>query len=125
MPLQRIELSESRSPESRRAIADAVHRALVEAIGVPEADRFQVVTPHPPGELVTTAEYLGVRYRDPVLIQLTISAGRTTEQKQRLFARIAELLEAAGVARTDAIVSLVEAAREDWSFGNGIAQYVK
>ena len=37
---------------------------------------------------------------------------------------LVELLEAAGVPRTDAIVNLVEVARDDWSFGNGVAHYV-
>jgi phenylpyruvate tautomerase PptA (4-oxalocrotonate tautomerase family) len=124
MPLQRIDLSERRPQAQRRAIADAVHRALVESIGVPADDRFQVVTAHPPGGLVCAPEYLGIRHEDPVLLQLTISVGRTTEQKQRLYARLAELLEAAGVARGDVVVSLVEAKREDWSFGDGVAQYV-
>ena len=124
MPLQRIDLAQGRPEAQRRAIADAVHRALVESIGVPPDDRFQIVTEHPPGGLVCTPGYLGIRYENPVLIQLTISVGRSIEQKQRLYARLAELLEAAGVARGDVIVSLVESERVDWSFGNGVAQYV-
>ena len=124
MPLQRIDLAQGRPEAQRRAIADAVHRALVESIGVPADDRFQIVTEHPPGGLVCTPGYLGIRYENPVLIQLTISVGRSIEQKQRLYARLAELLEAAGVARGDVIVSLVESERVDWSFGNGVAQYV-
>jgi phenylpyruvate tautomerase PptA (4-oxalocrotonate tautomerase family) len=124
MPLQRIDLAHGRPEPERRAIADAVHRALVETIGVPPDDRFQVITEHPQGGLVLTPAYLGTRYEDPVLIQLTISVGRSTEQKQKLYARLAELLEEAGVARRDVVVSLVEVQRDDWSFGNGIAQYV-
>jgi phenylpyruvate tautomerase PptA (4-oxalocrotonate tautomerase family) len=96
----------------------------VEAIGVPADDRFQIVTAHPPGEIVCSQQYLGVRYGDPVLVQITLATGRTTEQKQALYRRVAELAEEAGVARSDVIVSLVEVRREDWSFGNGIAQYV-
>jgi 4-oxalocrotonate tautomerase len=124
MPLQRIDLIEGRPEAQRRAIADAVHRALVESLGVPQDDRFQIVTEHPPGGLLHATAYLGVRYESPVLIQLTISGGRTTAQKQVLHRRIAELLEAAGVRRSDAVVSLVEVARDCWSFGDGIAQYV-
>jgi phenylpyruvate tautomerase PptA (4-oxalocrotonate tautomerase family) len=124
MPLQRIDLVEGRSPEQRRAIADAVHRALVETIGVPPEDRFQIVTEHARGDLVCAASYLGIPHRDPVLIQLTISAGRSTEKKQLLYRRIAELLEAAQVPRNEAIVNLVEVATDCWSFGNGVAQYV-
>jgi phenylpyruvate tautomerase PptA (4-oxalocrotonate tautomerase family) len=124
MPLQRIDMVEGRSEQQRRAIADAVHRALVEAIGVPQDDRFQVVTEHPRAGFLCTPTYLGVRYENPVLIQLTIAAGRTTEQKQGLYRRIVELLEAAHVARSDAIINLVEVAKDCWSFGEGIAQYV-
>ncbi len=124
MPLQRIDVVEGRPEPQRRAIADAVHRALVESIGVPKDDRFQVVTEHPRASFLCTPAYLGIRYENPVLIQLTISAGRTTEQKQQLYRRMVELLEAAGVPRTDAIVNLVEVDRDDWSFGNGVAQYV-
>ena len=124
MPLQRIDMVEGRSDEQRLAIADAVHRALVDTIGVPQDDRFQVVTEHPRAGFLHTPAYLGIRYENPVLIQLTISAGRTTAQKQALYRRIVELLEAAHVPRSDAIVNLVEVAREDWSFGDGVAQYV-
>lgn len=124
MPLQRIDLSAVRSPQVRAAIADAVHRALVEAISVPADDRFQVVTAHSPGELFFPPSYLGIAHQDPVLVQVTLSRGRTTEQKQALYRRMAELVEAAGVPPNELVVSLVEAGREDWSFGNGIAQYV-
>ena len=124
MPLQRIDLSTSRSPDMRARIADAVHRALVEAISVPPDDRFQVVTAHPAGELFFQPSYLGIPHQDPVLVQVTLSRGRTTEQKQALYRRMAELVEAVGVPRNELVVSLVEAGREDWSFGNGIAQYV-
>lgn len=124
MPLQRIDMVEGRSEQQRRAIADAVHRALVETIGVPQDDRFQIVTEHPRAGFLYTPAYLGIRYENPVLIQLTISVGRTTEQKQGLYRRIGELLEAAHVPRSDAIINLVEVTRDDWSFGDGIAQYV-
>ncbi len=124
MPLQRIELLAGRSSQQRRAIADAVHRALVEAVGVPEKDRFQVVVEHDPSSLIVTPEYLGVPHQNPVLIQITLNAGRTVEQKQRLYRRMAELLEQVEVPANDVIVNLVEVAKEDWSFGGGVAQYV-
>jgi 4-oxalocrotonate tautomerase len=124
MPLQRNDVVEGRPESQRRAIADAVHRALVESIGIPRDDRFQIVTEHPRAGFLCTPAYLGIRYENPVLIQLTISVGRATEQKQQLYRRIVEMLEAAGVPRSDAIVNLVEVARDDWSFGNGVAQYV-
>lgn len=124
MPFQRIDMEKGRSETQRRAIADAVQQALVETFDVPAADRYQVVTEHPADGLLVTPEYLGIRYQRPILIQLTVSRGRSTEQKQRLYARLAELLAAAQVSPAEAVVSLVEVGREDWSFGNGLAQYL-
>ena len=125
MPLQRISIVSGKDSAYRKAIADGVHRALVETMNVPEADRFQLLSEHGPGTLLCTPEYLGIQHgRAPVLIQVTLNAGRTLAQKKALYARIADLLhETANVPRADVIVSLVEVNKEDWSFGDGIAQY--
>lgn len=124
MPFQRIDFSTVRSPETRARIAAAVHQAVVETVTVPADDLFQVVTPHPPGELRFAPSYLGIPHRDPVLVQVTLSRGRSLEQKQALYRRMAELLKEVGVPPEELVVSLIEVGREDWSFGNGIAQYV-
>ena len=125
MPLVRIALRAGKSDNYRRAVADAVHRAMVETINVPAKDRFQIVTEHDPAGLIYDPSYLDIPRTDGVLlIQITISAGRTVEMKKALFARMAALLaETPGVRREDVFVSLVEVAKENWSFGNGIAQY--
>jgi phenylpyruvate tautomerase PptA (4-oxalocrotonate tautomerase family) len=58
------------------------------------------------------------------LVHITLNRGRTIEKKKALYARIADLLfESAHVPRADVIINLVEVGKEDWSFGNGIAQY--
>jgi len=124
MPLVRISLRKGRTAEFRRKLGDAVHRALVETIGVPERDRFQILSEHEPGDLVYDPGYLGIaRTNDIVIIQLTISAGRTLAQKRALFRRIADNLAVLGVRREDAWINLVEVAKENWSFGNGEASY--
>jgi phenylpyruvate tautomerase PptA (4-oxalocrotonate tautomerase family) len=123
MPLQRIDLAQGRPLAQRRAIADAVHRAMVETIGVPADDRFQILTEHPPDGFLCTPSYLGIRYDRPVLVQLTISAGRTLDQKRALYRRMAELVKDAGVSASDLFVNLVEVPKENWSFGDGVAQY--
>jgi 4-oxalocrotonate tautomerase len=99
--------------------------AMVETFNVPSDDRFQVVTRHLPEELVCTPEYLGIRHSARVaLIQITANEGRSTELKKALFAAIAAGIEKTGaVMAADVIISLVEVKRENWSFGNGIAQY--
>ena len=125
MPLVRIALRKGKSPEFRRAISDSIHRAMIETIKIPEQDRFQIVTEHDDAGLVYDPSYLGISRSDGVvLVQITLSAGRTAEVRKALFARIAQLLrESPGVRPEDVFVNLVEVAKENWSFGNGIAQY--
>ena len=125
MPLVRISILKGRSAAQKRALGDAVHRALLETIDVPALDRFQVITEHEPGDLVYDPEYLGIRRTDAlVLIQITLSRGRSLEQKRALYRAVTgNLHEAASVRPEDVLISLVEAGREDWSFGNGIASY--
>jgi|SRR5215469_7905892 len=125
MPLVRIDLREGTTPEYRKAIADGVHQAMVEAMAVPAADRFQVIAEYRTHELIYDANYLSVPRSDQVVfIQITLSAGRKPGQKRALFKRIAELLEKSpGVRKEDVLVNLVETTWENWSFGNGEAQY--
>ena len=124
MPLVRISLAKGRTAAERRAVGDAVHRALVEAIDVPPRDRFQIVTEHGPADFVFDPEYLGIhRTGALVIVQATISAGRSLAKKRALYRRIADHLAALGVRREDAWINLVEVAAENWSFGNGVASY--
>lgn len=125
MPLVRISLREGKTETYRRALAEGVHRALVEAIEIPAQDRFQVVTEHSPGGLIYDPSYLGIeRSDDVVLVQITLSTGRKPAQKRKLYRRMAEILaENPGLRPQDLMISLVEVAWENWSFGNGEAQY--
>jgi 4-oxalocrotonate tautomerase len=124
MPLVRVSLLKGRSAELRRKIGDAIHRALVETIDVPQRDRFQILTEHEAGDLIYDSEYLGIARSDQiVIVQITLSSGRALAQKRALFRRIADNLAALGVRREDAWVNLVEVAKENWSFGLGEASY--
>jgi 4-oxalocrotonate tautomerase len=122
MPLVRIDLDASTRQSTQRAIADGVHDALVQAIGIPPGDRFQILTPHRSEELIFDAGYLGVERRDVVYIQITLRGGRSQEQKNDLYARIVANLAAGGVAAEDVFVTLTENGSGDWSLGRGEAQ---
>ena len=125
MPLVRISLRDGKPAAYRRALGDAVHRAMVEAVNAPPLDRFQVITEHPADGLIYDPAYLGIeRTDDVVFVQITLNTGRTVEQKKALYARIVELLaESPGIRPQDVLINLVEVPRENWSFGNGVAQY--
>ena len=124
MPFVRISTQEI-SNEHLQRISDAVHESMVTTFQVPAKDRFQVLTRHAPNELICAPEYLDIVHRGPVVfIQITCNEGRTLEMKKALFARLAASIEAGGLIRAaDVIVNLVEVKKENWSFGNGIAQY--
>ena len=62
MPLVRIDLNTGKPAASRSEMGKLVHRAMVEVLGVPEDDRFQVITEHPAGELIVTPSYLGIAH---------------------------------------------------------------
>ncbi|MEW6638370.1 MAG: tautomerase family protein [Actinomycetota bacterium] len=125
MPLARIDLMEGKDPEYKKALADGVYRALVEAAGAPEKDQFAVVSEHGPNELVYSPDYLGVERTDEVVfVQITLNEGRTVEKKT-LYATIVErLAQKPGVRPEDVVINLVEVPKANWSYGNGEAQYV-
>ena len=124
MPLVRIELRKGRDTTYREEIGRIVHEALV-SVGVPKDDRFQVISEHEPPNFVFDPTYLGIRRsEDLVIIQITWNEGRTVEQKKALYKAIADgLAGKLSLRREDVFVGLVEVKKENWSFGNGIAQY--
>ena len=125
MPLVRIDLAAGKSPEYRRAIGEVIYDAMIETINVPKDDRFQIITEHPAGDLIVDPTYLGIqRTSDCIVIQLTMNAGRTVEKKQAFYRQVADgLHERLGLRREDVFINLVEVVKENWSFGNGEAQY--
>ena len=126
MPLVRIDLNKDTPADRIRAVSQAVYGAMTEIANVPINDKFQIITRHGADEIIYPEEgYLGVQYsRDIIFIQVTWVGGRTTEVKKQFYRRIAdEIHDKAGVRKEDIWISLVDAAREDWSFGNGEMQY--
>jgi phenylpyruvate tautomerase PptA (4-oxalocrotonate tautomerase family) len=116
MPLVRISLREGKSDAYKKALADGVHRAIVEGADVPAQDRFQIITEHPAGDLIYDPTYLGIaRSDDIVMVQITMSTGRKLAQKRKLIKRMAEILqEKLGLKPADLMVNLVEVAWENW-----------
>jgi 4-oxalocrotonate tautomerase len=127
MPLVRISLRRGKSAEFRRRLGQVVYETMVETINVPPKDNFQIITEHDPGGLVYDPEYLDIHRTDGVIfIQITLNEGRTVELKQAFYKRLAERLHGElGIRMEDVLISLVEVGKENWSFGNGQAQYVK
>jgi phenylpyruvate tautomerase PptA (4-oxalocrotonate tautomerase family) len=125
MPLVRIDVNDHYDSAARCAIADAIHRAVVNVLEIPEADRFQIITSHAAGDLIALDAGLDFdRSPDVVVIQIFTQRGRSAETKSRLFAEIARLLAGFGIRGQDVFIGLNENGPEDWSFGFGAAQYL-
>ncbi|QCR42803.1 tautomerase family protein [Curtobacterium sp. SGAir0471] len=125
MPLVRIDLVTGRTPEQVRAVADAIHTAIVDEYGIPERDRFQVITEHPAQQIIAEDAGLGFERTDGVvMIQVFTQGGRSDEAKQSLYRAVHDRLAEVGVASEDVFIGYVENGPQDWSFGFGRAQYV-
>jgi phenylpyruvate tautomerase PptA (4-oxalocrotonate tautomerase family) len=125
MPFVRIDALHA-DAERLDALGRAVHQALIETIGIPADDHFQVLTGHDgTRSTLRVGDYLGIRRDEGIVyVAITLRAGRTPEQKQALYRRIAELAqEYAGTEPRNMFVTLTENEPVDWSFGDGVAQY--
>jgi 4-oxalocrotonate tautomerase len=125
MPLVRVSLRRGKPDDYKKAIGDGVYKALRETFTVPEEDRFVTVSEHSESEFQFSKTYMDIaRSDDLVILQITVSNTRSIEQKKALFARIVELLsQNPGLRKEDIFINLLEVAKENWSFGNGVAQY--
>jgi 4-oxalocrotonate tautomerase len=127
MPLVRIDLVEGKSEEYREKVGQIVYQTLVDILSVPKHDRFQVITEHRKSGLSFDRDYLGVhRSDDCIFLQITLNSDRSIELKQRFYRALADgLYEGVKLRRENVFINLVEVPKENWSFGNGEAQYVK
>lgn len=126
MPLVRISTMKGKPAGFGEKVGRIVYDSMVEAISVPKNDHFQVITEHDKAGLIYDPDYLGIRRSDGIVfIQITLSEGRSVEAKQALYKRVADRLNAdLEVRPEDVFINLVEVKKENWSFGNGVAQYV-
>ena len=125
MPLVRIDLQKGKDASYRRKAGQVVYEAMVAHTGVPKNDHFQIIAEHAAENFVFDPDYLGIhRSSDLIMVQIFFNEGRSVAQKQALYKAIAEGLSAElQVRQEDVFITLVEVKKENWSFGNGIAQY--
>jgi 4-oxalocrotonate tautomerase len=124
MPLIHVSLRKGKPEAYRQAILDGLYRAMRETLDVPEDDQFMTISEHDAANFRTGNGYGINRSVDVVYIQITVFSTRTPEQKKALFSRIAELLgQNPGIRPADVFVNLLDAAKENWSVGHGLAQF--
>jgi phenylpyruvate tautomerase PptA (4-oxalocrotonate tautomerase family) len=126
MPFVRIDTYQSTPAAGRKTIADAVYEAMRATIGIPEGDRFIVVTAHEKDEFFVDPAFQGMQRTERfILVEIRLNKGRTAEIKQALYKSVAEKLhEAVGVSTDDVMTLVTECTPADWSFGKGEAQFI-
>ncbi|CAI0703074.1 tautomerase family protein [Serratia ficaria] len=125
MPLLTFDVIEGRSPAELQTLLDAAHRAVLSAFAVPERDRYQIVHENKAHQMVIEDTGLGLTRSRNLVVVRVFTSPRSEQQKQRFYAELQrELKESCGIEGGDLMVSIVTNAKGDWSFGNGVAQYL-
>ena len=120
MPLVNISIIEGKSAEYIKAVADAVNSAVIETMGFPEDDRYQIIH-----QLAPECLQLQDREGDRVMMHLVMRAGRSNKSKQAFYKRVTEKLEInPGIPAANVLITITENHDIDWSFRDGIAQFV-
>jgi phenylpyruvate tautomerase PptA (4-oxalocrotonate tautomerase family) len=125
MPLLKFDLIEGRSESELKALLGAAHRAMLAAFGVPERDRYQIVTEHPRSHMVIEDAGLGIPRTEKLVVVQVTTRKRKKKMKEAFYRLLCEELErSCGIPPSDVMVTMVENGNEDWSFGLGRAQFL-
>ena len=126
MPVTRIAIREGKTPEYKQALMDEIYEAMRETVAIKDGDRFMAITEHGEHEFAY-GPFLGIdRSDDLVQIQVFWAPGKTVEAKLAMYRKIVERLGTnPGVRPEDVLISVVETAADNWSFGNGETQFYK
>jgi 4-oxalocrotonate tautomerase len=124
VPLIHIAMRAGKPEAYRQAIFDSLYAAMREALGVPDDDQFMTITEHDAANFRYGNAYGVSRNADMIFIQIAVFSTRTAEQKKALFRRIAERLgDSPGIRPDDVFVTVLDAPKENWSVGHGLAQF--
>lgn len=125
MPLAKIHVHEGRYDEARlEGLSAAIQGALVNTLGIPEDDFFQIIYQLPPDQFLHTRSFLGMKYSDDfILVELTFISGRPRETRLALLKEInRRVVAGTDISPDDLAILLYEIPGENVSFGQGVAQ---
>jgi phenylpyruvate tautomerase PptA (4-oxalocrotonate tautomerase family) len=125
MPLVRVDVVQGRTEEQITALSNTIQKVMIEFFAAPELDKYQVIHEHRPGLIRALDTGLGFPRTDNIVIIQVTQQGRSTAQKQAMYAAMSERLAKIGIAPTDLIISVTENTKADWSFGMGRAQFLE
>ncbi|WP_338510901.1 tautomerase family protein [Erwinia aphidicola] len=125
MPLLQFDVIQGRSESELKTLLDAAHRAVLTAFNVPARDRYQIVHENKGYQMVFEDTGLDLPRTDNLVMVRVFTSPRSGEQKQLFMAELCrELEESCGILPTDVMMTFITNDKGDWSFGNGVAQYL-
>lgn len=125
MPLLKFHMYEGRTEKEITDILDVTHEAMVQSFNVPDSDRYQVVQEHKSYQMIMKDTGLGYDRTNQFILIHMISKKRTAEQMEVFYKNVAEALHhKCGISPTDIMFTTSPNGDEDWSFGEGIAQFL-
>jgi hypothetical protein len=125
MPLAKVHVLEGQYDTTRLGkMSEAIQNALIEVLGVPTDDFFQIHHALPRDRYLHTPAFVGQEYSDDlILLELTFITGRPKETRLALLKSLNEKIVAAvKISPADLVVLFYEIAGESASFGGGLAQ---
>ena len=125
MPLAKVHVLEGQYDKTRLGkMSEAIQNALIEVLGIPPDDFFQIHHVLPSDHYLHTPAFVGQKYSDDmILLELTFITGRPKETRLALLKSLNEkVVAAARISPSDLVIMLYEIAGENASFGSGLAQ---
>ena len=120
MPLVNISILKGKSPEYIKAVSNGINSAVIETMSFPDDDRYQIIH-----EIEPQCLQFQQRTDDRVMMHLSMRAGRSNKSKQAFYAKVVEnLAKDPGIKPANILITIVENHDVDWSFQDGIAQFV-
>lgn len=120
MPFVNIYILKGKSAEYAQAVGNSINAAVIETMGFPADDRYQVIN-----ELDAHCLQLQERSGDRVMMHLVMRAGRSNKSKQAFYKKVTEnLAQNPGISPENVLITITENHDIDWSFANGEATFV-
>jgi phenylpyruvate tautomerase PptA (4-oxalocrotonate tautomerase family) len=122
MPMTHVSMRSGQPAQLRTAVVKGIHESLHEALGVHPEAFFMTITEHEEANFLANMTFPFERSPNLLLIQITLTAGRNAEDKQRFYEHLVSQLQAnLGVDPADVFINIIEVASENWSPGKALA----
>ena len=120
MPFVTINVLEGKGKDYIKKVSDSINEAVIETMAFPDDDRYQVVN-----QLSEDCMQYQGRQEERIMMHLVMRSGRSNKAKQAFYKKVVEYLyERVGIKPENIFITITENHDVDFSFKDGIAQFV-